>query len=66
MAFNMSEEMEEGHYDEDGNYVFNKEKEDIRDEWLDTLDWDSVKQKAGSQWQKMVCLLWTSLNWLTF
>jgi len=53
MPFNMDEENEEGHYDEDGNYVFDKEKNDIKDEWLDGFDWDSVKQKAGSKWNKM-------------
>jgi hypothetical protein len=54
MPFNMNEEMEEGYYDEEGNFVFNKEKDEIHDQWLDNLDWDSVKQKAGGHWNKMV------------
>jgi CD2 antigen cytoplasmic tail-binding protein 2 len=54
MPFNMKDEEEEGHYDDDGNYVFDKKKDDIRDEWMDNLDWDSVKHKAGDHWNKMV------------
>ncbi|KAI6240876.1 Mitochondrial import receptor subunit TOM7-like protein [Aphelenchoides fujianensis] len=53
MPFNMNEEMEEGHYDDEGNFVFDKKKEEIHDEWLDNVDWDSVKQKAGTQWHQM-------------
>lgn len=36
--FNLKEEMEEGHFDSEGNYFINKEK-DIRDNWLDNIDW---------------------------
>lgn len=57
----MSEENEEGNFDEEGNFIFKKDKDDIRDEWLDNLDWDSVKQKAGNQWQKMVRYLFSFL-----
>lgn len=58
----MKDEEEEGHYDDEGNYVFNKNKDDIRDEWLDNLDWDAVKHKAGDQWNKMVYFLLLDLN----
>ncbi|ELT91715.1 hypothetical protein CAPTEDRAFT_148353 [Capitella teleta] len=41
--FNMEEEMEEGHFDSEGTYIFTKEKE-IRDNWMDNIDWVKVKQ----------------------
>ncbi|GAB6030158.1 CD2 antigen cytoplasmic tail-binding protein 2 [Chamberlinius hualienensis] len=40
--FNIKEELEEGHFDKDGNYFLNKEEE-IRDSWLDNIDWVKVK-----------------------
>lgn len=49
-----NDEMEEGQYDEEGNYIFNKDKDDVRDEWLDNLDWDSAKYKAGALWNRTV------------
>lgn len=36
--FNLDEEMQEGYFDSEGNYFVNKE-EDIRDNWLDNIDW---------------------------
>lgn len=41
-GFNMKEEMEEGHFDKDGMYHWNKDKE-IRDNWLDNIDWVKVR-----------------------
>lgn len=41
-AFNMKEEMEEGHFDRDGHFIWNNEKE-IRDNWLDNIDWQKIK-----------------------
>lgn len=35
--FNVQEEMEEGHFDAEGNYILEK-KEDLRDAWLEELD----------------------------
>lgn len=40
-AFNMKEELEEGHFDKDGHYLWNKEAE-IRDNWLDNINWVQV------------------------
>uniref|UniRef100_T1JFP8 GYF domain-containing protein n=1 Tax=Strigamia maritima TaxID=126957 RepID=T1JFP8_STRMM len=40
--FNMKEELEEGHFDTEGNYYLNKE-DNVRDEWLDNIDWVKVK-----------------------
>ncbi|CAD5216128.1 unnamed protein product [Bursaphelenchus okinawaensis] len=53
MPFNMKEDLEEGYIDEDGAYVHKKDKEEIHDQWLDSVDWDSVKQKAGDQWHNI-------------
>lgn len=36
--FNLDEEMQEGHFDSEGNYFVNKDKE-IKDNWLDNIDW---------------------------
>ncbi|GFS23576.1 CD2 antigen cytoplasmic tail-binding protein 2 [Elysia marginata] len=38
----MREEMEEGHFDAQGTYIFDKTKE-IRDNWIDNIDWVKVK-----------------------
>lgn len=59
MPFNMQEEEEEGHYDEEGNFVFNKNKDEVHDEWADNIDWDSAKLKAGNHWNKTV---WISVS----
>ncbi|XP_026061675.1 CD2 antigen cytoplasmic tail-binding protein 2 [Carassius auratus] len=42
--FNLTEEMQEGHFDSEGNYFVNKEK-DIRDNWLDNIDWVKIKEQ---------------------
>lgn len=42
-AFNMKEELEEGHFDKDGHYLWKKEKQ-IRDNWLDNIDWVQVSE----------------------
>lgn len=44
--FNMKEEMEEGHFDTDGNYHWKKDAKLIRDNWLDNIDWVKVKQNS--------------------
>ncbi|XP_071571750.1 CD2 antigen cytoplasmic tail-binding protein 2 homolog isoform X2 [Temnothorax nylanderi] len=41
-AFNMKEELEEGHFDKEGHYLWKKEKQ-IRDNWLDNIDWVQIK-----------------------
>lgn len=38
----MKEELEEGHFDKDGHYQWDKTKE-IKDSWLDTIDWIKIK-----------------------
>lgn len=39
--FNLDEEMEEGHFDSEGNYFIKKDQE-IRDNWLDNIDWVNI------------------------
>lgn len=53
MAFNMKEDLEEGHFDADGNFIYDKKEKDIRDNWLDNVDWDIVKSRAGKHWQQV-------------
>lgn len=45
--FNLREEMTEGRFDADGNYFAKKENE-IRDNWLDNIDWVKVKERPES------------------
>lgn len=40
--FNMREELQEGHFDKDGHYHWNKETQ-IKDSWLDNIDWVKIK-----------------------
>ena len=40
--FNMKEEMEDGHFDGDGFYHFKKDANQIKDAWLDDIDWVKV------------------------
>lgn len=42
-AFNMTEELEEGHFDSAGHFIWNKEKE-IRDNWIDNINWQKIKE----------------------
>ncbi|XP_036408950.1 CD2 antigen cytoplasmic tail-binding protein 2 [Megalops cyprinoides] len=42
--FNLNEEMQEGHFDSEGNY-FVKKDEEIRDNWLDNIDWVKIKEQ---------------------
>ncbi|KAG9342902.1 hypothetical protein JZ751_015118 [Albula glossodonta] len=42
--FNLNEEMQEGHFDSEGNYFIKKEEE-IRDNWLDNIDWVKIKEQ---------------------
>lgn len=42
----MKEELQEGHFDVDGHYQWNKEK-DITDNWLDNIDWVKIKKDSN-------------------
>ncbi|CAI5445485.1 unnamed protein product [Caenorhabditis angaria] len=50
-AFNMKEDLEEGHFDETGNFIYDKKEKDLQDAWLDGIDWSTVKKRAGDQWE---------------
>lgn len=41
----MKEELEEGRFDKDGHYLFNKTN-DATDNWLDNIDWIKIKKEA--------------------
>ncbi|XP_031350292.1 CD2 antigen cytoplasmic tail-binding protein 2 homolog [Photinus pyralis] len=41
-AFNMQEELEEGHFDTDGYFIW-KNDMGVRDNWLENIDWEKVK-----------------------
>lgn len=42
----MKEEMEEGHFDKDGHFLWNKDK-DAKDAWLENIDWVTIKQTSS-------------------
>lgn len=46
--FNMKEELEEGYFDKEGTYIFQKEDE-IKDQWLDDIDWVKIKAIESSK-----------------
>lgn len=47
----MKEELEEGHFDGDGHFQWKKQKE-IKDHWLDNLDWVKIKKLDDARQQK--------------
>ena len=47
--FNLKEEMEEGRFDAHGNYYFGKGEEDVDDQWLESVDWDRVRETEGAE-----------------
>ncbi|XP_072549488.1 CD2 antigen cytoplasmic tail-binding protein 2 [Salminus brasiliensis] len=49
--FNLHEEMQEGHFDSEGNYFIKKEKE-IKDNWLDNIDWVKIKEQPVKKKKK--------------
>jgi len=46
--FNMREEMEEGHFDSTGTYIFDRTKE-FQDGWIDNIDWVKVKHTTAEE-----------------
>ncbi|XP_047212010.1 CD2 antigen cytoplasmic tail-binding protein 2-like [Girardinichthys multiradiatus] len=49
--FNLEEEMQEGHFDSEGNYFVKKETQ-IRDNWLDNIDWVRIKEQPFKKKKK--------------
>jgi hypothetical protein len=44
--FNMTDELEEGYFDGQGTYIWNKkDASEVKDSWLDSIDWVKVEQK---------------------
>ncbi|VDN57931.1 unnamed protein product [Dracunculus medinensis] len=52
MAFNMKDDLEDGHFDTDGTFIFKKKEREIKDAWLDNIDWNYVKKNAGDRWHR--------------
>lgn len=48
----MRDELEEGHFDTMGNFIYKKGEESIKDAWLDNIDWAKIKKDAGEHWQQ--------------
>ncbi|XP_013115089.2 CD2 antigen cytoplasmic tail-binding protein 2 homolog [Stomoxys calcitrans] len=46
--FNMREELQEGHFDKEGHYHWNKTNE-IKDNWLDNIDWLKVDESHAEK-----------------
>lgn len=46
--FNMKEELEEGHFDKEGHFHWDKSKQ-VTDNWLDNIDW--IKIKKGTNYK---------------
>jgi CD2 antigen cytoplasmic tail-binding protein 2 len=44
--FNMKDELEEGHFDKQGMFIFKKDPDQIQDHWLDNIDWVKVEERA--------------------
>ncbi|XP_064618794.1 CD2 antigen cytoplasmic tail-binding protein 2 homolog [Lineus longissimus] len=42
--FNMKDELEEGHFDKEGTFIFDKEQ-NIADNWLENIDWVKIKER---------------------
>lgn len=56
--FNLNEELEEGQFDRDGNFIF-KKKDDDQDEeaddtWAETVDWAEVERKEKERHEEMI------------
>lgn len=49
--FNLEEEMQEGHFDSEGNYFIKKEQQ-IRDNWLDNIDWVRIREQPFKKKKK--------------
>lgn len=50
--FNMNEELEEGHFDKDGTYIFHKDKDAFQDSWLDNVNWVKINELAKKEQNK--------------
>ena len=49
--FNLKEERQEGEFNADGDFIWSK-KDEIKDAWLDNIDWVKIKQKTKAENEK--------------
>ena len=49
--FNLKEEQQEGRFSKDGDFMWNK-KDEVKDAWLDDVDWVKVKEKSKVEKEK--------------
>ncbi|XP_026478067.1 CD2 antigen cytoplasmic tail-binding protein 2 homolog [Ctenocephalides felis] len=48
--FNMKEELQEGHFDNQGHYHWKKDADaDLKDHWLDNIDWVKIKETTDGK-----------------
>lgn len=47
--FNMNDELEEGHIDKEGMYIFKKQVDQVTDHWLDNIDSVQLKEPVPRQ-----------------
>ncbi|CAF0831830.1 unnamed protein product [Brachionus calyciflorus] len=47
--FNMREELEEGNFDREGYFHWKKDKSEIKDAWLENIDWANINTFKKSQ-----------------
>ncbi|KAE9556091.1 hypothetical protein FO519_000725 [Halicephalobus sp. NKZ332] len=45
--FNLDDELEEGTFDTEGNFVFNKKDDESKDAWADSINWDQIEKETG-------------------
>uniref|UniRef100_A0A0N4ZVH4 GYF domain-containing protein n=1 Tax=Parastrongyloides trichosuri TaxID=131310 RepID=A0A0N4ZVH4_PARTI len=45
--FNMKDEEDDGDFDTAGNFIFKKDDEQFKDQWLETVDWEAVKARES-------------------
>ncbi|TMW66482.1 hypothetical protein Poli38472_004247 [Pythium oligandrum] len=53
-AFNMEDENEEGHFDDNGNFIWNKEDKDVQEEaWLNDLSEEQIKAASAAKGRRV-------------
>lgn len=50
--FNLKEEQQEGAFSKDGDFVWHEKKDQIKDAWLDDIDWVKVKERTDKDKKK--------------
>ena len=42
--FNVKDELKEGYFDQSGTFIFKKDQDEIKDNWIDNIDWAKIKE----------------------